>query len=184
MQMKQLIKALVFALPVLALAACSSTEDSSSDSDAERRTTQEQSQQTEQNGQSGVETGSADQQMTPEEERRERMASLRQENTVHFEFDDSNISDEYAELLTAHAEYLVNNPNVNVVVEGHTDERGTPEYNIALGERRANAVVNFLQNQGVLSSQLSTVSYGEEKPLVRRSTEEAWAQNRRAVLVY
>ncbi|RUO29947.1 peptidoglycan-associated lipoprotein [Aliidiomarina sedimenti] len=181
MQINKLVKALVFALPVLALAACSSTEDTTADSEAERRATQERTQQEEQRG---VETGSAERQMTPEEERRERMDELRQENTIHFEFDDSNISSEYAEVLDAHAEYLLNNPNVNVVVEGHTDERGTPEYNIALGERRANAVVNHLQNQGVLSSQLSTVSYGEEKPVVRRSNEEAWAQNRRAVLVY
>jgi peptidoglycan-associated lipoprotein len=69
-------------------------------------------------------------------------------------------------------------------VEGHADERGTPEYNIALGERRAKAVVTYLENLGVSSSQLSVVSYGEEKPVANEHTEAAFAKNRRAVLVY
>lgn len=179
MHINQSIKALALALSVLALAACSSTQDTTAESEAERRAAEEQARQ-----RGGVETGTADRQLSPEEERQERQAALRRDHTIHFAFDDSNISSEYAELLQAHAEYLVSNPNVSVVIEGHTDERGTPEYNIALGERRANAVVSHLQNLGVLSSQLSTVSYGEERPLVRRSNEEAWAQNRRAVLVY
>lgn len=178
MQMNKSIKALAIALSVLAMAACSSTQDTTAESEAERRAAEEQRQR------GGVQTGTADRQMSPEEERQERQAALRRDHTVHFAFDDSNISSEYAEMLQAHAEYLVANPNVSVVIEGHTDERGTPEYNIALGERRANAVVSYMQNLGVLSSQLSTVSYGEERPLVRRSNEEAWAQNRRAVLVY
>lgn len=184
MQVNKLLRTLVFALPVIALAACSSTQDTTADSEAERRAAEEQARQEQQQREAGVETGAADRQLSPEEERRERMAELRRENTIHFAFDDSTITSDYRELLQAHAEYLVNNPDVSVVIEGHTDERGTPEYNIALGERRANSVVNYLQNHGVLSSQMSTVSYGEEKPLVRRSNEEAWAQNRRAVLVY
>ncbi len=73
---------------------------------------------------------------------------------------------------------------MKVVIEGHADERGTPEYNIALGERRAQAVEDYLHNLGVQDSQTSTVSYGEEKPLVDASTESAYAKNRRAVLVY
>jgi peptidoglycan-associated lipoprotein len=71
-----------------------------------------------------------------------------------------------------------------VTIEGHCDERGTPEYNIALGERRAKAVVQYLQNLGVSGAQLSTVSYGEEKPLIRASSNEAYAKNRRGVIVY
>lgn len=181
MQTTKFVKALIFALPMIALAACSSTQDTTSETEAERRAAEERARQEQR---AGVETGAADRQLSPEEERRERMAELRRENTIHFAFDNSEISGEYRELLQAHAEYLVSNPNVSVVIEGHTDERGTPEYNIALGERRANAVVNYLQNYGVLSSQMSTVSYGEERPLVRRSNEQAWAQNRRAVLVY
>lgn len=181
MQINKFFKALAFALPVLAMAACSSTQDTTAESEAERRAAEERAAQEQR---SGVETGAADRQLSPEEERRERMAELRRENIIRFAFDNSDISSDYRELLQAHAEYLVSNPNVNVVIEGHTDERGTPEYNIALGERRANSVVNYLQNLGVLSSQMSTVSYGEEMPEVRRSNENAWAQNRRAVLVY
>lgn len=181
MQLNQFLKSVAFVLPVLALAACSSTQDTESSQEAERRAAEQQAQEEERRG---VETGAADRAMTPEEERRERNAELRQEHTINFEFDDANIAEEYEEILEAHADYLVRNPSVNVVIEGHTDERGTPEYNIALGERRAEAVAEYLQNLGVLSSQVSTVSYGEEKPLVRRSTEEAWEENRRAVLVY
>ena len=75
-------------------------------------------------------------------------------------------------------------PSVKVLIEGHADERGTPEYNIALGERRAKAVAKYLQTLGVQAEQLSIVSYGEEKPLDMSHTEDAFAKNRRAVLVY
>ncbi|WP_180792269.1 OmpA family protein, partial [Vibrio parahaemolyticus] len=76
------------------------------------------------------------------------------------------VSPEYAEMLDAHAAFLRSNPSVRVVVEGHADERGTPEYNIALGERRANAVKMYLQSKGVSGDQVSLVSYGKEKPAV------------------
>ncbi len=91
---------------------------------------------------------------------------------------------EFAEILEAHGTYLVEHPNVRVLIEGHADERGTPEYNIALGERRAKAVAKYLQGMGVLPSQMSIVSYGEEKPLDMSHTDEGFAKNRRAVLVY
>ena len=76
------------------------------------------------------------------------------------------------------------NPDAHIIIEGHTDERGTPEYNIALGERRARAVARYMQNLGVDVNQLSIVSYGEEKPLVVGHNENAWAKNRRAVINY
>ena len=103
---------------------------------------------------------------------------------VYFEFDQSDIRAEDYDVLRAHADYLASNRGVNVVIEGHTDERGSREYNIALGERRANAVQRFLEAEGVDASQLSTVSYGEERPDVMGSDEHAWARNRRAVLRY
>jgi peptidoglycan-associated lipoprotein len=87
-------------------------------------------------------------------------------------------------ILEAHATFLNENLTVNVLIEGHADERGTPEYNIALGERRAKAIETFLENMGVSAAQLSTVSYGEEKPMVKDRSEGAFAKNRRAVLVY
>ena len=101
-----------------------------------------------------------------------------------FDFDRATIKAEFQEVLNKHAEFLVQNPDQKVVVEGHTDSRGTPEYNIALGERRAQSVETYLMNAGVSSDQLSTVSYGEEKPAVMGSTEYAQAQNRRGVVVY
>ena len=88
------------------------------------------------------------------------------------------------QMLDAHAAFLRNNPSYKVTVEGHADERGTPEYNIALGERRANAVKMYLQGKGVSADQISIVSYGKEKPAVLGHDEAAYAKNRRAVLVY
>jgi peptidoglycan-associated lipoprotein len=79
---------------------------------------------------------------------------------------------------------LIKNPGQKVMIEGHCDERGTPEYNIALGERRAKAVAQYLQSLGVVAEQISTVSYGEEKPVDLSRTNEGFAKNRRAVLVY
>ena len=87
-------------------------------------------------------------------------------------------------MLAAHAAYLSKNVDMKVTVEGHADERGTPEYNIALGERRAQAVAKYLQALGVQADQISIVSYGEEKPLLLGQSEDVYAKNRRAVLVY
>ena len=105
-------------------------------------------------------------------------------NTVYFGFDKYNIEGEYAQILDAHAAYLTAAPATSVRVEGNTDERGTPEYNMALGERRAHAVQSFLTSKGVQGSQISTVSYGEEKPAVLGHDEAAYSKNRRAVLAY
>ncbi len=111
-------------------------------------------------------------------------ASLLSQRKVYFDFDRSDIKPEYVDLLRAHAEYLVAHPDVNVTIEGHCDERGSREYNIALGERRANAVRRFLEAEGVNPAQISTISYGEERPEALGHNEAAWAKNRRAVLVY
>ncbi|MFD0965595.1 peptidoglycan-associated lipoprotein Pal [Seminibacterium arietis] len=105
-------------------------------------------------------------------------------NTVYFGFDKYAVEGEYAQILDAHAAYLNATPASKVSVEGHADERGTPEYNIALGQRRADAVKNFLSAKGVQAGQVSTVSYGEEKPAALGHDEAAYSKNRRAVLVY
>jgi peptidoglycan-associated lipoprotein len=83
-------------------------------------------------------------------------------------------------VLQANAGWLKANPNVRFTVEGHCDERGSEEYNLALGDRRANAVKEYLLSQGIAASRMSTVSYGEERPVCREATEECYAQNRRA----
>lgn len=103
---------------------------------------------------------------------------------IYFAFDDSTIPSAAFDTLRAHAQYLKNHPNAKVRLEGNTDERGTREYNMALGERRAQAVEKFLRLQGVPASQLSEVSYGEEKPAVDAHNEMAWAKNRRVNIDY
>jgi peptidoglycan-associated lipoprotein len=119
--------------------------------------------------------------LTPEEA---RMAGLLQQLTIYFDYDSSEIRSDFNEMLKAHARQLQQNPNLRVRLEGHADERGSREYNIALGERRAQAVRQVLQLQGASSTQLSTVSYGEERPKALGHDETSWAQNRRVELVY
>jgi peptidoglycan-associated lipoprotein len=103
---------------------------------------------------------------------------------IYFGFDSSDISAEGMALLTAHAHYLVSHPTMHVRLEGNTDERGSREYNIGLGERRAQAVRRAMLLQGVAEAQLSTVSYGAERPQVDGHDETAWAKNRRVVVNY
>lgn len=104
--------------------------------------------------------------------------------TFYFGYDDANLKDDSINALKAHAAYLSKNPSAHVQVNGHADERGTREYNMALGERRAKAVAAFLTGNGARGSQLEVVSYGEEKPAVTGEGEEAWAKNRRVELEY
>jgi peptidoglycan-associated lipoprotein len=102
---------------------------------------------------------------------------------VNFDYDKYDLSSETREILANHARLLKENPQVKLKIEGHCDERGTIEYNLALGERRAYAVKNYLVNYGVDAYRLSTISYGKERPLDTRATPEAWAKNRRAAFV-
>lgn len=102
---------------------------------------------------------------------------------VFFGFDSSVLSGEAQSTLERQAAWLKANDNLEITIEGHCDERGTREYNLALGERRANAVRQYLIRLGVDADRISTISYGKERPAVLGSTESAWAQNRRAVTV-
>lgn len=147
---------LLLVAPVLALAACSSSDDNAS----------------------GMGTGGQTFGGMSVQDLQQRY------NTVYFAFDSYAIEGEYQTLLDAHAAYLTATPASKVLVEGNADERGTPEYNIALGQRRADAVRNFLSAKGVQAGQVSTVSYGEEKPAVLGHDEAAYSKNRRAVLAY
>jgi peptidoglycan-associated lipoprotein len=104
-------------------------------------------------------------------------------DTVFFAFDSSALSAEAQAALDTQAAWLKKHDNVNAIVQGYCDERGTREYNLALGERRANAVKQYLVSQGIDESRISTISYGKERPFVLGSNEGAWAQNRRAVTV-
>jgi peptidoglycan-associated lipoprotein len=103
---------------------------------------------------------------------------------IYFDFDSSEIKGDGTEIAAAHARYLAANPAMRVRLEGHTDERGSREYNIGLGERRAQSVRRALLLQGATETQLSTVSYGAERPVAAGSNESAWQQNRRVEIVY
>ncbi len=99
---------------------------------------------------------------------------------IHFEFDSAVLSDQAQRILTDKAEYLRTNPGLTVTVEGHCDERGTDAYNMALGDRRAKSAKDFLVNMGIGTDRLSTISYGEERPVAQGRDESSWAKNRRA----
>jgi peptidoglycan-associated lipoprotein len=100
--------------------------------------------------------------------------------TAYFDFDKADIRPEMRTVLQRNAEWLRRNPRVKVSIEGHCDERGTEEYNMALGQRRAEAAKNYLVSLGISSNRLSTISYGEERPADTGHSETAWAKNRRA----
>lgn len=102
---------------------------------------------------------------------------------INFDFDNFDLGDEAREVLKKHAAWLTENKGVNITVEGHCDERGTAEYNLALGERRAKAAAMFLVNMGIDDKRIKTISYGEELPLDPGHDEAAWARNRRAHFV-
>ena len=102
---------------------------------------------------------------------------------VYFETDKHNISSSSAFTLESQANWLKSTPGFQLLIEGHCDERGTREYNLALGERRGNAVKEFLASLGVDPGRLTVISYGKERPAAEGSTSEAWSENRRAVLV-
>jgi len=102
---------------------------------------------------------------------------------IHFDFDKYDILPEDAQILKENAALLMNYPKVKIQVEGHCDERGTNEYNLALGERRANAAKKYLVSLGISTDRISSISYGEEKPLDTGHNEEAWAKNRRGHFV-
>ncbi|WP_159654253.1 peptidoglycan-associated lipoprotein Pal [Vibrio atypicus] len=175
MQLNKVLKGLLIALPVLAVTACSSSDDAAN---ASGSTETNQSQTTDGTVVSPIDENS----LLTEQELKEQ--ALRETQTIYFAFDNATIAGDYEEMLAAHAAFLSKNPALQVTVEGHADERGTPEYNIALGERRATAVAKYLQALGVQADQISIVSYGEEKPLLLGQSEDVYAKNRRAVLVY
>ncbi|NVJ59899.1 MAG: peptidoglycan-associated lipoprotein Pal [Gammaproteobacteria bacterium] len=169
MSIKSLGKSILVTLPAFFLFACSSTTENT---DTGTTTTEPPQVEVPDNVES-------------EEDRMKRLnAEAREVRTVYFEFDDSTVKTQYQDLLKAHAWYLSRNPGVQVAIEGHADERGTPEYNLALGERRGNSVRDILMSYGVSSSQMRVVSYGEEKPANPSHNENAWEENRRAVLDY
>lgn len=149
----------------LALGACSATSSDTALDEANSLSPAPQSQPAE---------------LSEEMRRQQAMLAIR---VFYFDFDKSDLKPEARESLTYHAQQL-RSSGAKVRLEGHADERGTREYNQALGERRALSVANYLQIQGVPASQIETISYGEEKPVERGTNEAAYAKNRRVEIVY
>jgi len=110
--------------------------------------------------------------------------SVLAQRVIYFDFDSSKIDGDFVELIKHHGKYLALNKSASVRIEGHTDERGTREYNVALADRRAQSVKRLLLFQGAASDQITIISYGEEKPVDTGHDEAAWRQNRRAEIVY
>lgn len=191
MQFKKVFKGMLIALPVVTLMACSSTADKEAAEAAAEKAKADAAAQLAAEQQAArdaeakkVEMAKLEAKNKAEEVRKDAMDELASMQTVYFDFDRASVRSDSYSTLDKHAAFLSQNPSVSIVIEGHCDSRGTPEYNIALGERRAQSVATYLQNAGVSASQLTVVSYGEEKPVSNGSSQDAFAKNRRGVLVY
>jgi peptidoglycan-associated lipoprotein len=110
--------------------------------------------------------------------------SCLRQRTVYFDFDQDTLRPEFQAVMACHAKYLNDRPSSRMTLEGHADERGTREYNLGLGERRGNAVSGALQGAGGSSTQITVVSYGEERPVCNESNESCWQRNRRVEVIY
>ncbi len=169
-QFNNIFKSAVLALAVAGLAACSSTSDTEATAPV---------------AQTGESDAARAARLEQERLERERQEQARREqaalNTTvfYFDFDVAEFQPADRETLIVHARNLASNPNRRIRLEGHADERGTREYNLALGERRANSIRDFLIVNGASRNQLETVSYGEERPAVNGQTEAVYRQNRR-----
>ncbi|MDA0688211.1 MAG: peptidoglycan-associated lipoprotein Pal [Proteobacteria bacterium] len=160
---------------LFALAACSSTSDTDEAADSGSATGSSSS-----SGSASSSAGSSSGQLSQEEVRAQN--ALRQ-TVFYFDFDVAEFKPEDRDTLTYHARDLAASPNKRIRLEGHADERGTREYNLALGERRANGILNYLIVNGASRSQIEVVSYGEERPAQNGQTESAYSRNRRVEVV-
>ena len=176
MNLNMIAKGLLIALPMLALGACSSTTPVEPEVQPAPEVV----------AKAPVETKVVEpvKQMTEEELMAQQYGSAILNHVIHFEFNKSMIKPEFTPILLAHAAYLKDHSDKLILIEGHADEKGTQEYNIALGERRAKTVAASLEEMGVAANQINTVSYGEEKPVNSEHNESAWNKNRRAELVF
>ena len=172
--------AVAFALLAVGLAGCSKPKQVQPDT-AAQAPVDGSAQSSGLGNETGPSTGATAGAMSAAQQ--QALAALQSRNIVFFEFVSSEIRADYLSVVTAHAGYLTKFPTARVRLEGHTDERGSREYNIGLGERRAQTVRKALLLQGVSEAQITTVSYGEERPAVEGSDESAYAQNRRVELV-
>ena len=176
----------LMALVVFSFSACTKSKISSepstttSEEEAARKRAEEEARQ------KALEEENLREEGLSEQEARERMESERsmfENDDIYFEFDSIRLSPEAQEILTQKAAWLRKNPRARITIEGHCDDRGTNEYNLALGEGRANSAREYLVDLGIKESRITTISYGEERPVVTGQNEDAWARNRRAHFV-
>lgn len=180
MKTESLFKLGLAALVSVTLAACSSSGADAEAEEAARRAAEEEASRRAA-AEAAAAAARAEPELTAEEMREQEMLQM---TVFYFDFDKSDLKPEAREALVYHANRLKANPNMTVRLEGHADERGTREYNLALGERRAQSVQRYLQVQGVSSSQMETISYGEERPVASGTSESAYARNRRVELKF
>jgi peptidoglycan-associated lipoprotein len=177
--------ALVLVIPgLMFVASCGKDQVKPSDAEIEagqQRSDAERDELARRVGPKHLEDASVREEYLRQEAKKRRERQMFADESIHFDFDRSSLTPKAQEILRRKAAWLKANPEVSaVLIEGHCDERGTNEYNMALGDRRANSAKNFLVDMGVSAARLSTISLGEERPVDPRSKEEAWAKNRRA----
>lgn len=172
--MKLLSKGLLIVLSAIVLWGCQTTATPEGGAKVEDRSS----------GAGGATTGAATEGGTFSGDPLDDPSSPLSQRIVYFDLDSSEVKAEDHATVTAHGQYLAGNPNASVTLEGHADERGSREYNLALGERRTNAVRQLLLAEGAAAQQIQTVSYGEEKPADPEHNEDAWSLNRRVEFVY
>lgn len=189
MQKRVLVKALGLTFGAVLMTACASNSDVAEGDELKplEAASQETAAEIEQAG-SDVETKGVEAQAVAGEQvdaaANAAQAALMEATVFYFDFDNTTIKADSKNALIAHSQYLAANSSARVVLEGHTDERGTVEYNIALGERRGLSVSRFLQANGASASQIETVSFGEERPALMGHNEESWSKNRRVEIKY
>jgi peptidoglycan-associated lipoprotein len=185
MQKRALVKALTLTFGAVLMTACASNSDVG---EGDELKPLDSAQQEAQQAANNVETQAVEAQRIAAEQAEAAasaaQAALMDMSVFYFGFDQTTIKADSKNALIAHSQYLAANSSARVVLEGHADERGTVEYNIALGERRALSVSRFLQANGAAASQIETVSFGEERPQVMGHDSEAWSQNRRVEIKY
>lgn len=184
----KLFKILALILPMLFLAACSSTPDKGMDGDVAVEDRSAETAGVDGQGANGEDMGAEAKVVVGEDEyagdELNDPSSPLSNRVVYFDYDSDVVRPEDRETLQAHGAYLAKHPNLTVRLEGHTDERGSREYNLALGERRALSVRQILMLQGASIDQFQVTSFGEERPAEEGSNEYAWSQNRRVELKY
>ncbi len=171
--MQHKLRFILLFVAIIALAACSSKQTKEDTVDVADQTSG-----------SSAQTSGADDGGSTYASELDDPSSILAKRVILFEFDKSSIQPQYREILAAHAQYVAGHPSARVTLEGHADERGTREYNLGLGERRATAVSRMLAAQGGSMGQLSEIAYGEERPVALCHDESCWRQNRRVEIIY